>query len=37
VDTLIALNMTISAVLLMVAMYLPSPLAFSLRSLACCW
>lgn len=28
-DTLIALNMTISAVLLMVAMYLPNPLAFS--------
>ena len=29
VDTLIALNMTLAAVLLMVAMYLPSPLAFS--------
>ena len=29
VDVLIGLNMTISAVLLMVAMYLPSPLAFS--------
>ncbi len=29
VDALIGLNMTISAVLLMVAMYLPSPLAFS--------
>lgn len=29
VDTLIAVNMTISAVLLMVAMYLPNPLAFS--------
>jgi type III secretion protein V len=29
VDTLIALNMGISAILLMVAMYLPSPLAFS--------
>jgi len=29
VDTLIAVNMTLSAVLLMVAMYLPSPLAFS--------
>jgi type III secretion protein V len=29
VDVLIALNMTISAMLLMVAMYLPSPLAFS--------
>lgn len=29
VDTLIAANMTLSAVLLMVAMYLPSPLAFS--------
>jgi type III secretory pathway component EscV len=29
VDALIALNMCISAVLLMVAMYLPSPLAFS--------
>jgi type III secretion protein V len=29
VDILIALNMTISGVLLMVAMYLPSPLAFS--------
>lgn len=28
-DTLIGTNMTISAVLLMVAMYLPSPLAFS--------
>jgi type III secretion protein V len=29
VDTLIAINMTLSATLLMVAMYLPSPLAFS--------
>lgn len=29
VDALIALNMCISAILLMVAMYLPSPLAFS--------
>ena len=29
VDTLIAVNMTLAAVLLMVAMYLPSPLAFS--------
>jgi len=29
VDTLIATNMTLSAVLLMVAMYLPSPLAFA--------
>jgi type III secretion protein V len=29
VDVLIAINMTLSAVLLMVAMYLPSPLAFS--------
>jgi type III secretion protein V len=29
VDTLIGINMTISAILLMVAMYLPSPLAFS--------
>ncbi len=29
VDALIGLNMTISAVLLMVAMYLPTPLAFS--------
>ncbi|WP_347555951.1 type III secretion system export apparatus subunit SctV [Robbsia sp. KACC 23696] len=29
VDTLIAINMTLSAILLMVAMYLPSPLAFS--------
>jgi len=29
VDTLIAVNMGISAILLMVAMYLPSPLAFS--------
>ncbi len=29
VDILIAINMTISGVLLMVAMYLPSPLAFS--------
>ncbi|MGI4982195.1 MAG: type III secretion system export apparatus subunit SctV [Janthinobacterium lividum] len=29
VDVLIAMNMTLSAVLLMVAMYLPSPLAFS--------
>src|SRR5690606_41783178 len=29
VDVLIALNMCISAILLMVAMYLPSPLAFS--------
>jgi type III secretion protein V len=29
VDALIAVNMTLSAVLLMVAMYLPSPLAFS--------
>lgn len=29
VDTLIGTNMTISAILLMVAMYLPSPLAFS--------
>lgn len=29
VDVLIGLNMTISAMLLMVAMYLPSPLAFS--------
>jgi type III secretion protein V len=29
VDILIGINMTISAVLLMVAMYLPSPLAFS--------
>ena len=29
VDALIGINMTISAILLMVAMYLPSPLAFS--------
>ncbi len=29
VDTLIGINMTVSAILLMVAMYLPSPLAFS--------
>ena len=29
VDALIAINMTVSAILLMVAMYLPSPLAFS--------
>jgi type III secretion protein V len=29
IDTLIAINMCISAILLMVAMYLPSPLAFS--------
>src|SRR6476619_2576387 len=29
VDALIAVNMCISAILLMVAMYLPSPLAFS--------
>ncbi|WP_024902550.1 type III secretion system export apparatus subunit SctV [Robbsia andropogonis] len=29
VDTLIAINMTLSAILLMVAMYLPSPLSFS--------
>eukprot|EP01034_Spumella_vulgaris_P016630 gene16630-21228_t len=29
VDVLIGLNMTVSAMLLMVAMYLPSPLAFS--------
>ena len=29
VDTLIGINMTLSAILLMVAMYLPSPLAFS--------
>lgn len=29
VDVLIGLNMTLSAVLLMVAMYLPTPLAFS--------
>lgn len=29
VDTLIAFNMTLAAVLLMVSMYLPSPLAFS--------
>ncbi len=29
VDALIGLNMTLSAILLMVAMYLPSPLAFS--------
>lgn len=29
VDTLIATNMTLSAILLMVAMYLPSPLSFS--------
>jgi type III secretion protein V len=29
VDVLIGINMTISVVLLMVALYLPSPLAFS--------
>ena len=29
VDVLIGANMTLSAILLMVAMYLPSPLAFS--------
>ncbi|ODS93671.1 MAG: EscV/YscV/HrcV family type III secretion system export apparatus protein [Comamonas sp. SCN 65-56] len=29
VDTLIGINMTVSAILLMVAMYLPSPLSFS--------
>ena len=29
VDVLIGMNMTLSAVLLMVAMYLPTPLAFS--------
>lgn len=29
VDALIGINMTLSAILLMVAMYLPSPLAFS--------
>lgn len=36
VDVLIGANMTLSAVLLMVAMYLPSPWRFP-RSLRSCW